>query len=134
MVFVPRMDVDQGRLAMQVLLAGRATAPDAVICANDLLAIGAMQACRVAGLHCPGDISITGYNDIPLLDMLDPPLASVAMDLPKIGERAAAMLLAHLADPTMPGRLETITPQLRLRTSLGRRGAPGGELTPDTIG
>lgn len=117
-IFVPNMDVEQGRIAMQTLLARRQVPPDIAICVNDLVAIGALQACRAVGLRCPDDISITGYNDIPLLDMLDPPLASVAMDLPTIGERAAALLLEHLANPQMPARIETVAPALRLRGSL----------------
>jgi LacI family transcriptional regulator len=121
LVFVPRMDVDEGRRAMQALLARRPNPPHAVIAVNDLVAIGALQACRAAGLHCPRDISVTGYNDIPLLDMLDPPLASVSMDLPTIGVRAATLLLEHFADPNMPARIDTVAPALRLRGSLARR-------------
>lgn len=118
LIFVPSMNAEEGRLAMQTLLARRPDTPDIVICVNDLVAIGALQACRASGLLCPNDISITGYNDIPLLEMLAPPLASVAMDLSTIGERAAALLLEHLANPQMPTRIETVAPALRLRGSL----------------
>jgi LacI family transcriptional regulator len=120
--FVPRMDVVQGRLAMQALLARRARPPEAVIAVNDLVALGAVQACRDAGLDCPREISVTGYNDIPLLAMFDPPLASVAMDLTGIGAQAADLLLAHLADPALGPQLQIVPPVLRLRASLARRG------------
>lgn len=117
--FVPRMTVEEGRRAMEQVLSRRSDRPTAVIAVNDLVAIGALQVCRAAGLRCPDDISITGYNDIPHLDMLDPPLTTVAMDLTAIGARAAALMLDHLADPRMPLRMDTVAPTLRLRSSLG---------------
>lgn len=116
--FVPQMTVAEGRSAMEAVLSRRATPPTAIIAVNDLVAIGALQACHAAGLRCPHDISITGYNDIPLLDMLDPPLTTVAMDLPDIGGRAASLLLAHLGDPHLPVHIDTVAPSLRLRGSL----------------
>lgn len=119
--FVPRMTVEAGNRAMQDILARRITRPTAVIAVNDLVAIGALQACRTAGLRCPEDVSITGYNDIPLMDMLDPPLTTVAMDLPEIGARAAALLLAHLDNRAMPPHVEVVVPTLRLRGSLAPR-------------
>jgi LacI family transcriptional regulator len=117
--FVPQMNVEEGRRAMLDLLARRGAPPSAVIAVNDLVAIGAMQACRTAGLNCPSDISITGYNGIPLMDMIDPPLTTVAMDLPGIGMQAADLLLEHLGNPQMAVRVDVIAPVLRLRESLG---------------
>lgn len=116
--FVPRMTVEEGRKAMEAILSRCATPPTAVIAVNDLVAIGALQACRSRGLRCPDDVSITGYNDIPLLDMLDPPLTTVAMDLPAIGARAAALMVDHLRNPGMTVRIDTVAPALRLRGSL----------------
>lgn len=121
LAFVTRMDVAHGRQAMLELLDRNETPPHAVIAVNDLVALGAIQACRARELCCPGDISVTGYNDIPLLDMIDPPLASVAMQLTDIGKRVASLLLDHMADPELRKRIETVRPELRLRGSLAHR-------------
>lgn len=119
LVFVARMDVEEARQATHTLLDRTACAPQVIVAVNDLVAIGALQACRARGLSCPRDISITGYNDIPLLDMMDPPLTTVAMDLPEVGVRSAELLLRQLAAPGATPRLIRLPPVLRMRTSLG---------------
>ncbi len=118
LVFVDRMDVEGGRRVTVELLDRGAMAPQAIVCVNDLVAIGALQACRARGLSCPGDISITGYNDIPLVDMMDPPLTTVAMDLLEIGRQGACLLLEQLAGTDAETRLICVAPTLRLRVSL----------------
>lgn len=116
---VERMDVEDGQRAALDLLARGHTPPQAIVGVNDLVAIGAIEACRNAGLNCPADISITGYNDIPLVSLMDPPLTTVAMDLPEIGARSADLLLEQLAAPGTAPRLIRVAPTLRLRQSLG---------------
>jgi len=66
----------------------------ALLCANDLMAIGAMKFCRDVGLRVPADLSITGFDDIPASSLLDPPLTTVAQPGREMG-RAAAQLLLH---------------------------------------
>ena len=58
-------------------LLGRARSFTALVCSNDRLAIGALSALRRHGLACPDDISVTGYNDMPLVDQLFPPLTTI---------------------------------------------------------
>jgi len=118
-VFVPRMDAEEGWRAAQTLLDRRAAPPHVIVGVNDLVAIGALQACQARGLACPSDISITGYNDIPLVDLIDPPLTTVTMDLPEIGARSADLLLTHLRDPATEPTLVRVRPELKLRASLG---------------
>jgi LacI family transcriptional regulator len=118
-VFVPRMDIESGRQAALSLLDAPGRPPQAIVGVNDLVAIGALQACSARGLACPADISVTGYNDIPLVDMMDPPPTTVAMDLPEIGARSADLLLRQLAAPGAPPRLVRVPPVLRMRSSLG---------------
>lgn len=86
-----------GRAAMQ-LLAQR-TRPTALVAANDLLALGCYDALRSLGLHCPADISITGYNDMPLVDLVTPPLTTIRIQHHQIGTEAARLLLQKLAEP-----------------------------------
>jgi LacI family transcriptional regulator len=64
----------------------------AVVCANDRLAIGAIATFRRHGLDCPRDVSITGFNDMPLVDRLSPPLTSVRVQHYKAGFEAAEVL------------------------------------------
>jgi LacI family transcriptional regulator len=118
LVFVARMDMAEGRRATQELLSRRGTPPETIVAVNDLVAMGAVLACRERGLSCPGDISITGYNDIPLIDMMDPPLTTVAMDLARIGSGAAELLLQQLGAPGGAPALVRVPPALRIRASL----------------
>lgn len=117
---VERMDVDAGRQATFELLDASPRPPQVIIAVNDLVAIGAIDACRARGLSCPEDISITGYNDIPLVDMIDPALTTVAIDLSQIGVRCADLLLEQLAAPLSEPRLVKIQPSLKVRRSLAQ--------------
>jgi LacI family transcriptional regulator len=89
--------VEPGYLAASALLDRR---PDltAIVAANDLLALGAYRAVRERGKEVGIDVSITGYNDMPLLDLMQPPLTSVKVPYRQMGSEAAAMLLSLLSD------------------------------------
>jgi LacI family transcriptional regulator len=86
---------EAGRSACLALLADH---PDitAIVAANDLLALGCYDALAERGLACPGDISITGYNDAPFVDMVNPPLTTVRIDQQQMGVEAARLLLARI--------------------------------------
>lgn len=70
----------------------------AIVAGNDLIALGCLQALAAAGLTCPGDVSLVGHNDTPMVDNLQPPLTTVAIPQRQIGVKAAELLLARLAD------------------------------------
>lgn len=84
--------VDAGAAAARELLT-RAPQPTAIICGNDVLAIGAMRAIREAGLTVPRDISVTGFDDIEVALLVDPPLTTVHVPHRRMGHAAAHMLL-----------------------------------------
>jgi LacI family transcriptional regulator len=86
---------DEGRRLMGLALAGsdRATA---VFAHNDNMAMGAVRALRDAGLHCPGDVSVVGYNDVPMADCLDPPLTTIRLNGDRVGRRAGEAVLAAI--------------------------------------
>ena len=65
----------------------------AVVCANDRLAVGAIAALRRHGLRCPEDISVTGYNDMPLADRLLPALTTVRVQHYKGGHESAELIV-----------------------------------------
>lgn len=111
--------VEAGLAAATALLDRR---PDltAVVCANDLLAMGAYRAVRQRGLTVGADVAITGYNDIPLLDLLEPPLTSVRVPYRRMGSEAADLLLSLLSnngsgEPTS----RRLAPTLSIRGSSG---------------
>ena len=70
----------------------------AVIAGNDLLALGCYDVFRERDIACPGEISVVGFNDMPYLDKLQPPLTSVRMPHYELGAEAARMLLDGLHD------------------------------------
>jgi LacI family transcriptional regulator len=94
-----RLDVASGIDAGARLL-GLAARPTAVFCANDLLALGVLQAMYGAGVNVPGDISIVGYDDIEFAAAAVVPLTSVRQPAERMGRTAADMLL----DETEPDR------------------------------
>lgn len=89
----------------------------AVVCGNDLIALGCYDVLRARGLDCPGDISIVGYNDIPFNDKFSPPLTSVRLPHHLIGEQAADMLVAAIEEPGTPVRDVRLAPELVVRGS-----------------
>jgi len=74
--------------------------PTALICGNDRMAVGALMAAHAAGLDCPRDVSIVGFDDQPdIADQLHPPLATVALPHLQMGLAAGELLLAD-EEPT----------------------------------
>jgi len=85
-----------GGLAATRALLARAPEMTALVCGNDLIAAGAYDAAREGGISVPDRLSITGFNDLPLMDLMAPPLTTVRVDFHRMGERAAEILLAEL--------------------------------------
>lgn len=97
-VFARTFSGEEGeRCAEELMAAGRHFT--AVVCANDQLAIGAIAAFKRRGLACPEDISVTGFNDIPLIDRLQPPLTTVRAQHHKLGFEAALLAVEALKAP-----------------------------------
>lgn len=86
------------------------------ICAhNDLVAIGAMKACRELGRRVPEDCAVIGYNDTDLAAMVDPPLSSVRVDTFEVGRQQMLRLLEMIAQPTerFPALILPVTELIR---------------------
>ena len=84
-----------GREGLRAVLAGSA-APTAVICGNDVLAIGAIAECHARGLKVPEDVSITGFDDMELAGMMKPALTTMRFPTAELGAYAANHLLMRL--------------------------------------
>lgn len=109
--------IESGEAAFRKIIAD---APDttAVLCGNDVLAMGALRAAKAAGLRVPEEISITGFDDIELATLAEPGLTTVHVPHREMGRRAAEMLLSMVAGDASETRVELET-DLRLRGSLG---------------
>jgi LacI family transcriptional regulator len=70
--------------------------PDAVIAANDNMAIGAYRAIQESGLSVPGDIAVVSYNDIPVAQFLNPPLSTMRILSEAIGETSVDLMVERL--------------------------------------
>lgn len=89
----------------------------AVVAGNDLLALGCYDVMAEAGLSCPEDISIVGFNDIPFLDKLRPPLSTIHIPHYEMGVRAAELVLQRLQDPSTEPVTILLEPALVVRGS-----------------
>ena len=108
--------IAEGGAALSALLAQH---PDLtlVICGNDVLAAGAIREARAIGRNVPGDLSITGFDDIGLAALVEPSLTTVRVPHRDMGEAAARAVLARLAGETVAG--QALPTELMLRDSLG---------------
>ncbi len=104
-------------------LLGRRRRPDAIFAANDLMALGVLQAAREAGLDVPEDVAVVGMDDTELASTAWPPLTSVNLAAQERGRMAADLLLDRLADPERDPQRVTLEPQLVVRASSGQRSA-----------
>jgi DNA-binding LacI/PurR family transcriptional regulator len=113
---------DTGMAAAHSLL-DEAPRPSALVCANDVLALGALSAARQRGLRVPEDLTVVGFDDIAAAEWPIADLTTVRVDLDLLAETAVEMLLAEIASSDMLGAdrsLERRIPvQLRLRGTHG---------------
>ena len=94
---------------------------DAVVAANDLLAIGVVRAARERGLSVPDDLAVTGMDDTEIGRMVQPALTSVSLGTARRGQLAAELMLARLGESPEPPQLATVGPELMVRESSVRR-------------
>lgn len=109
---------EAGRQAMQRLLQGPPFT--AVAAANDMLCLGAYDALRAARRSVPDAISITGFNDMPFVDRITPPLTTVRIQHAEMGRLGAEQLLAELGNGSAARREVMLEPQLVVRGSTAR--------------
>ncbi|TWF80758.1 LacI family transcriptional regulator [Pseudonocardia hierapolitana] len=106
--------MEAGEIAGRALL-GRPDRPTAVFAVNDNTAIGVMAAAHALGLRVPDDVSLVGYNDIPVVSRLPVPLTTVRVPFRQIAAGALELLLD--ADRNGPARTLVATPTLIPRRS-----------------
>jgi LacI family transcriptional regulator len=105
------------RAAAELLSTGRP--PSAIICVNDIMAVGALFELRERGLHVPRDVSVTGFDNIELAKFCYPPLTTVHIPRDEIGHTVFRSLARHDKTKEMAGREFAIAPELVVRDSTG---------------
>jgi LacI family transcriptional regulator len=113
-----RYDVAEGRQALRALMAVDGRKPTAVVCGNDVIALGALLECQAAGIAVPAQLSITGFDDLRLSAHLQPALTTVRVPSEEMGVRAAEYLAARRRGDHPLARIE-------VETSLVLRGTTG---------
>ncbi|MGZ9223687.1 MAG: LacI family DNA-binding transcriptional regulator [Anaerolineales bacterium] len=93
--------------------------PTAIITINDLLAMGALRAAADLKLHVPDDLSLVGYDNIPMADFLIPRLTTVTKDAYTLGVQAFKMLITRIQNPDLPRQIVQHPPRLIIRESTG---------------
>jgi DNA-binding LacI/PurR family transcriptional regulator len=92
--------------------------PTAVVASNDLIALGALAAIREAGLRCPEDISLVGFDDLEISEFTNPPLTTVAQPGYQMGAKGVNLLLKRLKVPDEKSEGLVLMPELRVRQSV----------------
>jgi DNA-binding LacI/PurR family transcriptional regulator len=110
--------VGSGQEGMRQLLALE-TPPDAVAVACDVQAVGALMALEDAGLRCPEDVAITGFDDADFANELDPALTTVRQPARDIGNAAIDALVAMMRDPDVDPPVVLLPGELVVRSSCG---------------
>jgi LacI family repressor for deo operon, udp, cdd, tsx, nupC, and nupG len=126
-----------GYMAMKAMLAGGAV-PTAVFCANDLSALGGLEAAKQMGYRIPQDLSIVGFDDIDEAALASPPLTTIRLSPRLVGKVAAETLLERLRGRQEPKRI-LIEGELIIRQSTAEPAkltvaqSPGTDLDPDLV-
>jgi LacI family transcriptional regulator len=112
--------IEPGRRATERLL--RRDDPDALLCANDLLAVGALAAIRAFGREVPRDLALVGMDNTPLSEVTWPSLTTVDLGSAERARIAAELLLARIERPDREPRVVGVEPRLVVRASTGAAG------------
>ncbi len=109
---------------MKAILAGRPRLPTALVCGNDIIACGCLKACSDTGISVPDELSIVGFDNLPLAAVVDPPLTTIQVSKAQIGRMAIQLLVSRLrGDADVPSVKVLIGGKLVERRSVKRREA-----------
>ena len=88
--------ISDGRKACAYLLSRGEPRPTAIVCGNDVLALGALVECQARGLKVPEDISVVGFDNLELSMHSNPPLTTIDVPAEEMGQTAAGYILGNL--------------------------------------
>ena len=121
------LTIEHGEAAVAALFALEPR-PTAVMCANDLLALGVLRGLAAAGVGVPDEMAVVGYDDVAFASMLSPSLSSVRQPKYELGVVAAELLLEEVGGLPHEHRAIRFEPELVVRAS----SAPGYQVPPQT--
>ena len=115
-VYASGYTIEEGLRCARDLLAAHSELT-AIAAANDMLAVGCYEAFDELGLRCPEDISVIGFNDMPFIDRLRPPLSTVRFPHYQLGTEAAKLLIERIEGGDGPVKILFLAPELVARGS-----------------
>jgi LacI family transcriptional regulator, galactose operon repressor len=115
-VYASGYTIEEGLRCARELLAAHSELT-AIAAANDMLAVGCYAAFDELGLRCPEDISVIGFNDMPFIDRLRPPLSTVRFPHYQLGTEAAKLLIERIEGGGGPVKILFLAPELVARGS-----------------
>ncbi|GGS09390.1 HTH-type transcriptional regulator MalR [Streptomyces aureoverticillatus] len=121
--------LEGGQAAATALIAKGCTG---IVCASDMMALGAVRAAREQGLDVPRDISVVGFDDSPLIAFTDPPLTTIRQPVQAMGQATVRTLLEEIGGTPAPHSEFVFLPELVVRgsTASGRRGGSAPAVEP----
>jgi LacI family transcriptional regulator len=129
-----RFSVRSGEIAAERMLADfggtGGDPPDAIVCANDQMAIGVLRTLAARSIRVPEDVAVVGFDDIYPATLCDPPLTTVRQPMRGIGERACDRLIERIVEPGLRPEVELLPTELVIRSSCG---CPPGTVTRRSI-
>ena len=134
--YASRYTVEEGTRCYRQLTASRGDFT-AVAAGNDMLAVGCYAALDEEDRLCPDDVSVIGFNDMPFIDRLRPPLTTVRFPHYQLGTEAAQLLLERINGGDGPVKILYLAPELVVRGSTAPRAAAPdhvGQEEPDAAG
>jgi LacI family transcriptional regulator len=112
-----RSAVEVGGRSRAATIGARSGAATAVLAGNDLIALGAIRALAEAGLRCPADVSVVGFNDMPFADAFAPALTTVRVPHRLMGVEAGRLLLEQIQAGTSSAKTVLLPCELMIRDS-----------------
>lgn len=120
-VILGEFSAESGLRAGRHLLDG-SRQPDGIVCANDLIAFGVLRACRERGVSVPGEVMVTGYDNLDFGELTVPTLTTVEQPTTAMAEEVMRLLGRRASEPgNPPGIRVALAPQLVIRDSTGRK-------------
>jgi LacI family transcriptional regulator len=113
--------IESGEAAMRGLLE-LPQPPTAVFAASDMMAVGAIKAAEEAGLRCPDDVAVVGFDDIQLAELVSPALTTIRQGKRELGAAAARSLVQLIEDPDTAPHVSVLPVELVVRQSCGAKG------------
>ena len=101
-----------------------------LICASDVLALGAIRAVRRLGMRVPDDVSVVGYDDSVFMTCTEPPLTTIRQPIEAMGQAVVALLVSEIAGNAVPADELLFEPELVVRGSTGAAPTPRRPSSP----